>query len=88
MQINCLYVSIITLVPFVIMNNAFKKSKQSAIHSHSADTGHIIDFENPEILSTDKIKYRLQIKETLLIHDYSASDSLNINVKSFECKLW
>ena len=64
-----------------------KKSKQSAIYSHSADTGDIIDFENPEILSTDKIKYRLQIKETLLIHDYSASNSLNINVKSFECKL-
>ena len=63
-------------------------TNRSAFHSHSADTGHIIDFENPEILSTDKIKYRLQIKETLLIHDYSASDSLNINVKSFECKLW
>ena len=38
-----------------------KKSEQSAIYNHSADTGHII--ENSEALSTYKIKYRLKLKK-------------------------
>ena len=43
---------------------------------------------NPKILSADSVKLRLQIKETLLIQKHEANKSLNVNLKSFECKLW
>ena len=42
-----------------------KKSKQSAIYYDASDTGHNINFNNPEILKSDNIKFRLQIKESL-----------------------
>ena len=40
------------------------------------------------ILSYLNVKIRLQIKETLQIQNYSANKSLNVNIDSFECKLW
>ena len=41
-----------------------------------------------KILTPDSVKFRLQIKETLVIHDCAAFDSFNVIGKSFECKLW
>ena len=34
------------------------------------------------------MKLRLQVKETLQIDHYAAHKSLNVNIDSFECKLW
>jgi predicted GIY-YIG superfamily endonuclease len=65
-----------------------KKRKISAIYRHASETGHSLNFENPEIIASDNIKLRLQIKETLQINQYAAFDSLNVNIESFECKLW
>ena len=53
------------------------KRKYCAVYKHS-ETGH----------GYDKMKIRLQIKETLQISQYSANKSLNVNIDSFECKLW
>ena len=36
----------------------FDESKQSAIYNHASDTGHNINFNNPEILTSDSIKFR------------------------------
>ena len=58
-----------------------------ALYKH-AETGHVLDFVNPEIIGNDQIKLRLQVKETLQIYQHSANKSLNINIDSFECKLW
>ena len=63
------------------------KRKYCAVYKHS-ETGHHIDCEHPEIIGSDKMKIRLQIKETLQISQYSANKSLNVNIDSFECKLW
>ena len=60
----------------------------SALFRHSMDTGHQIDFANPEVLATDRSKYRLSIKETLKIHEHYAYRSLNGNQGSYELKLW
>ena len=63
-------------------------SENSAIFKHSSDTGHVIDFDSPEILAKDRFKTRLLIKETLKIQEYHASKSLNRNTCSYELKLW
>ena len=63
------------------------KRHYSALYKHSSDTGHSINYQDPEIISTDNVKIRLQIKETLQIQNYSANKSLNVNIDSFECKL-
>ena len=47
-----------------------------------------VNFVNPEIISNDQIKIRIQVKETLQIYQYSKNKSLNVNIDSFECKLW
>ena len=47
-----------------------------------------INYDNPKVLASDTIKIRLQVKETLLIKDLAAYKSLNVNIDSFECKLW
>ena len=64
------------------------KRHYSALYKHSSGTGHSINYQDPEIISTDNVKIRLQIKETLQIQNYSANKSLNVNIDSFECKLW
>ena len=65
-----------------------KKRNYSAIYKHASDADHEINYEHPKILASDNIKIRLQIKETLLIKDLAAYKSLNVNIDSFECKLW
>ena len=65
-----------------------KKRNYSAIYKHSSDADHEINYEHPKILASDNIKIRLQIKETLLIKDLAAYKYLNVNIDSFDCKLW
>ena len=65
-----------------------KKRNYSAIYKHASDADHEINYEHPKILASDNIKIRLQIKGTLLIKDLAAYKSLNVNIDSFECKLW
>ena len=36
------------------------------------DLGHDTDFSNPPVLSLDNFKIRLQVKETLLIKQFTA----------------
>ena len=57
-------------------------------YKHSSDADHEINYDNPKVLASDTIKIRLQVKETLLIKDLAAYKSLNVNIDSFECKLW
>ena len=64
-----------------------KKRKYCAVYKHS-ETGHSIDWNNPQIIGHDNVKLRLQVKETLQIDHYAAHKSLNVNIDSFECKLW
>ena len=65
-----------------------RKRTYSAVFKHAKDSSHSIDFSNPHVLATDTLKLRLQVKETLLIKQYAAHKSLNVNTESFECKLW
>ena len=65
-----------------------KNRNYSAIYKHSSDADHKINYDNPKVLASDTIKIRLQVKETLLIKDLAAYKSLNVNIDSFECKLW
>ena len=65
-----------------------KTRHYSAVFKHIHEHKHNIDFEHPKILCNDCNKMRLLVKETLSIIGQSANKSLNVNVKSFECKLW
>ena len=65
-----------------------KTRHYSAVFKHIHEHKHNIDFEHPKILCNDSNKMRLLVKETLSIIGQSANKSLNVNVKSFECKLW
>ena len=47
-----------------------------------------IAIEHPKILCNDRNKMRLLAKESSSIFKQSANKSLNVNIKSFECKLW
>ena len=62
--------------------------ENSALFKHSMDTGHTINFSNPEVIASDQIKIRLSIKESLKIKELAAYRSLNGNQGSFELKLW
>ena len=65
-----------------------KTRHYSAVFKHIHEHNHKIDFEHPNILCNDSNKMRLLVKEILSIIGQSANKSLNVNVKSFECKLW
>ena len=65
-----------------------KTRHYSAVFKHILEYNHNIDFEHPKILCNDSKKMRFLVKETLSIIGQSANKSLNVNVKSFECKLW
>ena len=68
--------------------NEHKKDEYSALFKHSCETGHIVDYSSPEIISKDSLLYRLQIKETLKIQEAFAYKSLNGNSGSLMLKLW
>jgi hypothetical protein len=59
-----------------------------AVFKHISGNNHNIDFVNPMILANDCNKMRLLVKESLKINEHSAHNSLNVNIKSFECKLF
>ena len=61
--------------------------RYSSVFKHSSAEGHDIDYNCPEVLTSDNVKLR-QIKETLLIQQLAAHKSLNVNIDSFECRLW
>jgi hypothetical protein len=91
-QINCsecneFYVGLTTRR----LNKRVKEHKSrnySSVFKHSLEEGHDIDYNSPKILASDNVKIRLQIKETLLIQQLAAFKSLNVNLDSFQCKLW
>ena len=51
-------------------------------------TNHNIDFASPVILAHDNVKLRLQVKETILMKEHTAYNSLNRNTCSFHLTLW
>ena len=62
-----------------------KSVKQSAVSDHLLECNCSIDFDNSDILTSDANKFRLLIKESLLIkHD---QPQLNKTIKSFPLKL-
>ena len=63
-------------------------SCNSALHKHSMESGHRIDFQSPSVLARDNLSIRLLTKESLLIKEQVAYKSLNGNVGSFELKLF
>ena len=62
--------------------------EDSALYTHSVETGHEISYDKPSILDKDTIKTRLLIKETFHIQDSGTKSSLNRNVGSYELSLW
>ena len=65
-----------------------EKLETSSVYIHSKLTNHSIDFASPVILSHDNVKLRLQVKETILIKEHTAYNSLNRNTGSFHLTLW
>ena len=63
-------------------------SDASALFRHSAQTGHIIDYETPRILAMDYTKSRLLIKETFKIKEFHSYKFLNGNFGPYELKLF
>jgi hypothetical protein len=55
--------------------NEHSKSKTSAIYQHSTDTGHQMNFDNPEIIDNASNDLKLRIKE--LLHILKKKPSLN-----------
>ena len=60
----------------------------SSLFKHSVNFSHSIDYDNPDILTTDSSDYRLSIKEAIKIQELNAHRSLNANVRSCDLKLW
>ena len=65
-----------------------EKLETSSVYIHSKLTNHNIDFASPVILAHDNVKLRLQVKETILIKEHTAYNSLNRNTGSFHLTLW
>ena len=59
----------------------------SALLRHSTETGHHINYQNPQTLAFDTNELRLYIKETFKISELSAHQSLKSNVGSLDLKL-
>ena len=68
--------------------NEHSSCETSSVYRHAQLTNHDINFVSPSILAHDNVKLRLQIKETLLIKDESAFNSLNKHIGSFPLTLW
>ena len=63
-----------------------KRAKQSAVSGHLLECNCSIDFDHFDIPASDASKFRLLIKESLLIkHD---QPQLNKTIKSFPLKLF
>ena len=65
-----------------------EKLETSSVYIHSKLTNHNIDFASPVILAHDNVKLRIQVKETILIKEHTAYNSLNRNTGSFHLTLW
>ena len=68
--------------------NEHSSCETSSVYRHVQLTNHDINFVSPSILAHDNVKFRLQIKETLLIKDESDFNSLKKNIGSFPLTLW
>ena len=64
------------------------ESDTSALYRHCSACGHMAGFDSPEVLARDNNKFRLYIKEAILIRDLKAYITLNGNSGSTELKLW
>ena len=60
--------------------------KQSAVSDHLFECKYSIDFDHFDILASDKNRFRLRIKESLLIK--RDQHQLNKTIKSFPLKLF
>ena len=60
--------------------------KQSAVSDHLLECNCLIDFDHFDILASDANRFRLLIKESLLIKRYQPQ--LNKTIKSFPLKLF
>ena len=58
------------------------------VYKHAVETGPDIAFSRPEILTSDDIELRLQVKETIMIRDLYAFRSLNNMKSSTDLTLW
>ena len=65
-----------------------KTKEFSSVYRHSSITYHKFNFDSPVILAADTKEIRLKVKESLLIREYSAHQSLNVKIQSLKCKLW
>ena len=65
-----------------------KSIQYCAVFKQISEKGHNINFDKPTVLCSDSSKTRLFVKETLHIKDQFAHKSLNVNIKSYECKLF
>ena len=63
-----------------------KYVKQSAVSEHLLECNCSIDFDNFDILASDKNKFRLLIKKSLLIK--RDQPQLNKTIKSFPLKMF
>jgi hypothetical protein len=68
--------------------NEHSKAETSSVYSHAQQTNHNINYSSPAILAHDNIKLRLQVKESFLIKEQAAYNSLNRNTGSFPLILW
>ena len=60
----------------------------SALYRHASETGHSLQYDEPNILAMDSVRSKLLIKESLKIKELCAYKSLNGNSGSFELYLW
>ena len=67
-----------------LTGKCLKSVKQSAVSDHLIECNCSIDFDHSDILASDANKFRLLIKESLLIK----LDQLNRTIKSFPLKLF
>ena len=68
--------------------NEHRTHTNGPIRNHQDLSGHIIDTNTPEVISSDHHTSRLLIKETLLIREQGADRSLNGNIGTGKLRLW
>ena len=65
-----------------------QSSELGPVHIHLTNTGHQLNLNEPKVLARDQHDERLLIKESLLIREHRADQSLNANVGSTDLRLW